>query len=335
LAKIIYFGEDIRGSPKRRNDRKLLLLIMNQHKIKPASGIAPAYLKKGDKIAITCPAKKLPNPMTDAITLLQSWGLEVVLGKTVDASFHQFAGDDDLRAQDMQTFIDDDSIKAIIAARGGYGTIRMIDKVDFSHFAANPKWLVGFSDISLLHTHLYNNYNVQSIHGQMPVNIPDASLNSLETLRKALFGEALNYHFDSHHLNRNGEANGVLVGGNLSLLAAASGSVSDINYSGKILFIEDVGEYLYSVDRMIRTLDRAGKLKNLAGLVLGGFSEIKDNDIPFGQTIPEIIMDVVAGYNYPVCFDFPAGHIPDNCSLILGRMASLAVMEAHVTLEYL
>jgi len=263
--------------------------------------------------------------MTDAIALLQSWGLEVILGKTVDASFHQFAGDDDLRAQDMQTFIDDDSVKAIIAARGGYGTIRMIDKVDFSRMATNPKWLVGFSDITLLHTHLFNNYNIQSIHGQMPVNIPDASAHSLETLRKALFGEELNYYFDSHSLNRGGEAAGVLVGGNLSLLAAAAGSVSDIDYDGKILFIEDVGEYFYSIDRMIRTLDRARKLRNLAGLIVGGFSEIKDNDIPFGQTLPQIIMDVVANYNYPVCFDFPAGHIPDNRALILGKMCAINI----------
>jgi muramoyltetrapeptide carboxypeptidase len=301
----------------------------------PASGRIPPYLKKGDKIAITCPAKKLPHPMTDAIALLQSWGLEVVLGETVDASYHQFAGDDKLRARDMQTFINDDSIKAIIAARGGYGTIRMIDKVDFSHFAKKPKWLVGFSDITILHTHLYSNYNTQSIHGQMPVNIPDASSKSLETLRKALFGEDIHYNLDSHALNSTGKAEGILIGGNLSLLAAVAGSVSDVDYSGKILFIEDVGEYLYSIDRMIRTLDRAGKLKNLAGLIVGGFTDIKDNDIPFGQTVNEIIMDVVVGYNYPVCFDFPAGHIPDNRSLILGRMMHLSVTDDKVNIHYL
>src|SRR6201996_5981484 len=149
----------------------------------------PPYLKPGDKIAITCPARKLPIPMTDAVNLLTSWGLEVVLGDTVNASWHQFAGDDDFRAKDMQRFIDDDSIKAIIAARGGYGTIRMIDKVDFSRFAQNPKWVVGFSDITVLHSHLLTNYGAASIHGQMPVNIPDASAKSLETLKKALFGE--------------------------------------------------------------------------------------------------------------------------------------------------
>lgn len=268
--------------------------------------------------------------MTDAVKLLESWGLEVVLGETVDASYHQFAGDDDFRAKDLQRFIDDDSIKAIIAARGGYGIIRMIDKVDFSHFAQNPKWLVGFSDITLLHTHLFTNYNAQTIHGQMPVNIPDASAHSLETLRKALFGEELSYQFTSHALNRSGKGSGILVGGNLSLLVAASGSVSDLDYKNKILFIEDVGEYLYSIDRMLRSLKRAGKLQHLAGLIAGAFTDIKDNDIPFGQTVPQIIMEIVEEYDYPVCFNFPAGHIPDNCSLKLGKVLNLSVDHQQV-----
>lgn len=298
------------------------------------SDLIPPYLKKGDKIAITCPAKKLPNPMTDAIALLQSWGLEVVLGDTVTASFHQFAGDDDLRAKDMQRFIDDDSIKAIIAARGGYGVIRMIDKVDFSRFAVSPKWLIGFSDITLLHTHLFANYGTQSIHGQMPINIPDASAQSLETLRKALFGEELSYHFNTQSTNKAGEATGILVGGNLTLLVAASGSTSDIDYSNKVLFIEDVGEYLYSIDRMLRCLDRSGKFKNLAGLVVGGFTDAKDNDIPFGQSVPDIVMDIVQHYNYPVCFDFPAGHIPNNCTLILGKTVNLNVQEKSASLLF-
>jgi len=272
--------------------------------------------------------------MTDAIKLLQSWGLEVVLGETIDASYHQFAGDDDLRARDLQRFVDDDSIKAIIAARGGYGTVRMIDKVDFSRFAQKPKWLVGFSDITVLHTHLFANYGAQTIHGQMPVTIPDASARSLDTLRKALFGEELNYKFTSHTLNRSGQSSGILVGGNLSLLVAVSGSVSDLDYAGKILFIEDVDEYLYSIDRMMRNLKRAGKLKNLAGLIAGGFSEVKDNNIPFGQIVPQIIMDVVQEYNYPVCFDFPAGHIPDNCSLIFGKNVNLSVNGEDVVVAF-
>jgi len=296
--------------------------------------IIPPYLEKGDKIAITCPAKKLPNPMDDAVKLLQSWGLEVVLGETIGASYHQFAGDDDLRAADLQRFINDDSVKAIIAARGGYGTVRIIDKVDFSRFASNPKWLAGFSDITVLHAHLFANYCAQTIHGQMPVNIPDASKYSLDTLRKALFGEDISYSFASHPLNRNGNALGAVVGGNLSLLVAMLSSVSDYDYDGNILFIEDVGEYYYSIDRMFRTLDRAGKLKNLTGLMVGGFTDMKDNDIPFGQTVPEIVMEVVKKYDYPVCFDFPAGHIPDNHSLILGRALNLSVSPEQVTAHY-
>ena len=174
--------------------------------------LAIPYLKKGDKIAITCPAKKLPKPMDDAVALLERWGLEIVIGETVNASYHQFAGDDELRARDLQRFIDDDSIKAIIAARGGYGTVRIIDKVDFSRFETNPKWLIGFSDITVLHAHLFANYNTQTIHGQMPVNIPDASAHSLQTLKKALFGEELNYYFNSHAQNRSGNATGILTG---------------------------------------------------------------------------------------------------------------------------
>jgi muramoyltetrapeptide carboxypeptidase len=303
------------------------------HTAPSSNTIQPPYLKKGDKIAITCPAKKLPSPMTDAIELLRSWGLEVVLGDTIDASYHQFAGDDDLRARDMQRFIDDDSIKAIIAARGGYGTIRMIDKVDFGRLATHPKWLVGFSDITLLHTHLFANYGLQSIHGQMPVNIPDASAESLISLKKALFGEELRYKFESHSANRPGSAEGILIGGNLSLLIAASGSVSDLDYSGKILFIEDVGEYLYAIDRMMYTLKRSGKLKDLAGLIVGGFTGIKDNDIPFGQTVPQIIMEVVKEYKYPVCFDFPAGHVPDNKALVLGKQMYLNIIKDRVNIS--
>jgi muramoyltetrapeptide carboxypeptidase len=297
------------------------------------SGPIP-FLRKGDKIGITCPAKKLPKPMDDAVALLQSWGLEVVLGDTIGASYHQFAGDDELRARDLQRFIDDDSIKAIIAARGGYGTIRIIDHVNFSRFATHPKWMVGFSDITVLHAHIFANYQAQTIHGQMPVNIPDASAYSLETLRKALFGEEISYQFNSHALNRSGEATGVLIGGNLSLLVAVLGSVSDYNYDSKILFIEDVGEYLYSIDRMIRALYRAGKLKNLAGLIVGGFTEVKDNDIPFGQTVSQIIMEVVKDYSYPVCFDFPAGHIPGNQSLVFGKILNLLVQEKRVDANY-
>ena len=297
--------------------------------------ITPPYLKKGDRVAIVCPAKKLPKPMDDAVALLQSWGLEVVLGETVTAEYHQFAGDDELRAADLQTQINDQSIKAIFAARGGYGTVRIIDKVDFSPLVTHPKWIIGFSDITVLHAHLYRNCQLSTIHGQMPINVPDATATSVETLRKALFGEELAYHVPAHPLNRTGEGKGVLIGGNLAILVSLSGSVSDYDYTGKILFIEDVGEYLYSIDRLMYTLKRAGKLKHLAGLIVGGFTELKDNEIPFGQTAQEIIKAAVEAYDYPVCFDFPAGHVDDNWALVFGSRLRLQVHADSVTGQYL
>jgi muramoyltetrapeptide carboxypeptidase len=272
--------------------------------------------------------------MDDAVALLQSWGLEVVLGQTVTASHHQFAGDDDLRTHDLQQYINDDSIKAIFAARGGYGTVRIIDRVDFSRLATHPKWVIGFSDITVLHAHLYTNFNLQTIHGQMPINIPDATATSVETLRKALFGEKLTYELTPHPINRTGHVEGVLVGGNLSILISIAGSVSDLDYTGKILFIEDVGEYLYSVDRMMYHLKRAGKLQKLAGLIAGGFTGLQDNDIPFGQTAQEIIMAAVQEYDYPVCFDFPAGHVSDNWAMVMGKELLLDVQEEKILIKY-
>ncbi len=273
--------------------------------------------------------------MDPAVKILQDWGLEVVIGETLNASYHQFAGDDALRAKDLQRFVNDDSVKAIIAARGGYGTIRIIDDVNFDRLKVSPKWLIGFSDITILHSHIHANYGLQTIHGQMPVNVPDASSASLISLRKALFGEEVNYAFSSHSANRPGRAQAQVIGGNLSLLIAVLGSVTDMDYNGKILFLEDVGEYLYSVDRMLRTLKRAGKLNNLAGLIVGGFTEMKDNDIPFGFSVADMVMDVVKEFDYPVCFDFPAGHIPDNHAIIFGRAMSLHVSEQQVIASYL
>lgn len=295
----------------------------------------PSYLKAGDKVAITCPAKKLPHEITDAVNLLQSWGLEVVLGETVFASHHQFAGDDELRASDFQKYIDDNSIKAIFAARGGYGTIRIIDKLDFSPLINHPKWIIGFSDITVLHAHLQANYRIPTIHGQMPLTIPDGTKPSIESLRKALFGENLEYDILVCAQNIQGESAGVLIGGNLTLMVMMAGSVSDIDYTDKILFLEDVGEYLYSIDRMMWNLKRSGKLAVIKGLIIGGFTDLKDNDIPFGQTIEEIILKHVEEYQYPVCFNFPAGHVSDNHSLILGKNVNLNSGKHQVTLSYL
>lgn len=296
--------------------------------------ITPPYLQKGDRVAIVCPAKKLPKPMDDAVALLQSWGLEVVLGQTVTASYNQFAGDDNLRAADLQQYINDDSIKAIFAARGGYGTVRIIDQVDFSRLATRPKWIIGFSDITVLHAHLSRNFGMTTIHGQMPINIPDATATSVETLRQALFGEELSYEIAPAPLNRIGEGTGELIGGNLAILLSVLASASDYNYDGKVLFIEDVGEYLYSIDRMMYALKRAGKLQNLAGLIVGGFTDLKDNDIPFGQTAEEIIRAAVDEYNFPVCFGFPAGHVADNHALMMGQPISLHITPEYATITY-
>ena len=294
----------------------------------------PAYLQPGDTVAITCPAKKLPRNIEDAVKLLESWGLNVLLGETVNASWHQFAGSDELRSTDFQRFLDDPSVKAIFAARGGYGTIRIIDRLDFSNFCIHPKWIIGFSDITVLHSHIQSLYKTESIHGQMPLTIREGSETSLETLRKALFNEQFDYNYTSLVDNRSGEAEGILIGGNLSLLVMMAGSVSEQDYSGKILFLEDVGEYLYSLDRMMWNLKRAGKLNNLNGLIVGSFTELKDNDIPFGQTAEQIIMEHVKEFDFPVCFNFPAGHIQDNRALILGRMSRLMVEGRQVHLGY-
>ncbi|WP_423147511.1 S66 peptidase family protein [Rubrolithibacter danxiaensis] len=296
--------------------------------------ITPPFLKPGDKIAITCPAKKLPGEINDAVALLESWGLEVVLGETVTASYHQYAGSDELRTSDLQKFLDDTSIKAIIAARGGYGTIRIIDRLDFTTFEQHPKWIIGFSDITVLHSHIHANFNICTIHGQMPVAIPDATKLSLNSLRKALFGEDVSMQFNSTSNNVPGEAKGIIIGGNLTLLVMLTGSISEMDFQDKILFIEDVGEYLYSIDRMMWNLKRSGKLSGLKGLIAGGLTSMQDNEIPFGKTAEEIILEHVLEYNYPVCFNFPAGHLSDNHSLILGKTVHLKVEEKNTQLIY-
>ena len=294
----------------------------------------PPYLKKNDKVAIVCPAKKLPKPIDAAIALLQDWGLEVLVGESVSASHHQFAGDDELRTRDIQQYLDDPEVKAIISARGGYGTIRIIDALDFTVFEQHPKWIVGFSDITVWLSHLLGALNTQCIHGQMPYTFEEATAESLESLRKALFGEELVYKYTSENKvpNRSGKAEGILIGGNLTLLTMVEGSVSEMDYTDKILFLEDIGEQEFSIDRMMRMLKRSGKLAKLKGLIVGAFNEIDEESIPFGQTPKEIIWDVVKEYDYPVCFDFPTGHIEDNRAMVVGRMVTLDVNEKAASL---
>ncbi|TDG37543.1 LD-carboxypeptidase [Pedobacter changchengzhani] len=295
----------------------------------------PPYLKKGDKIAIVCPAKKLLKPIDHAITVLKDWGLEVVIGKSVTASYNQFAGSDELRAADLQQYLDNPSIKAIICGRGGYGTVRIIDDLDFSHFEKNPKWIVGFSDVTVLLSHAIAQLNTQCLHAQMPYTFDDATPESLLSLQKALFGTKQEYSYKSKFENKAGNCSGILIGGNLTLLCMLQGSVSEMDFTDRILFLEDVGEHEYSIDRMLRMLKRAGKLKNLSGLIIGAFSDISEEKIPFGQTAEEVIFDIVKAYNYPICFNFPTGHIDNNLTMIVGANVKLQIETHNVNLKYI
>ena len=288
--------------------------------------LRPPYLKKGDSVYILSTARKITlEEISPAIQTYQHWGLKVIIGDTIGAQDHQYAGTDLLRLQDFQKAADNPEIKAIICARGGYGTVRMMDEINYDEFMKSPKWVVGFSDVTYLHTHISNNIGIQCIHSIMPVQFPKSTPEAIETLRRELFGEANDYSLPVHPLNRTGNAEGILIGGNLSILYSITGTKSGINTFGKILFIEDIDEYCYHIDRMMINLKRSGKLSNLAGVIVGGFSEIKDNTIPFGKNAYEIIAEHVAAFNYPVCFGFPAGHIADSRALGIGKIYNLKV----------
>ena len=290
----------------------------------------PPYLKPGDKIAIVAPAGKIEKDKIDEATqTLESWGLKIVLGNNLLKKDYQYSATDEERANDFQNVLDDFSVKAILCARGGYGSNRIIDTLDFNSFTKSPKWIIGFSDITVFHSHIHSNFGIDTIHGTMTAGLKDVEENNpgIDSLRAALFGEKMDYHFEAQSLNQKGNAEGILCGGNLAILCSLIGTPSDIQTDGKILFIEEVGEYLYRVDRMMRQLKRAGKLRNLAGLVIGGLTEMKENDNPFGKTAHEIIKECVDEYDYPVCFDFPAGHQDDNKAMIFGRKIHLEVNE--------
>ena len=285
----------------------------------------PPYLKEGDKIALISTARKISSDeLQTAIECIESWGLDVVLGKHLFNSHHQFSGKDDERTKDLQSMLDNPEVKAVLCVRGGYGTVRIIDDIDFSHFQKKPKWLAGFSDITVLHSHIHK-LNVASLHSTMPISFSTNTSESIKSLKDALFGKHLSIEIDLHPLNRFGKVKGQIVGGNLSILYSLMGSPSDLNTEGKILFIEDLDEYLYHIDRMMMNLKRSGKLSNLKGLIVGGMTKMNDNTIPFGKDAESIIKDVVSEYNYPLCFGFPAGHIKDNRALKLGVIAELKV----------
>lgn len=293
----------------------------------------PPYLKAGSTIGICAPARKVsPEELAPGISLMESWGFHVKTARNLFAADHQFSGSDEQRAADLQELMDDPTVDAIISARGGYGCVRIIDRLNFNRFAQQPKWIIGFSDLTVFHNHLHQQFQIPSIHAAMVFSMggdrctPDA----LENLRMLLTGEELRYSIENSAWNRKGSAEGILVGGNLSLLYALSGSASDIDTRGKILFIEDLDEYLYHIDRMLMQLKRSGKLEGLNGLIVGGMSDMRDNAIPFGKTAEEIISEAVREYSFPVCMNFPAGHIQNNQPLLMCGKVSLEVGDSSL-----
>jgi len=293
---------------------------------------SPSPLKQNDKVVIIATSKRFSGDVAPAVKLLESWGLKVILGDNLFKQANLFAGTDIERADDLQNALDDTEIKAILCVRGGYGASRIIDSIDFKKFIKTPKWIVGYSDVTVVHSHV-NNLSVQSIHGTMPMLFERDSAESLESLRKALFEGKTPYNIPTHPLNKIGEVKAELVGGNLSILSTITRTKSDLDTKGKILLIEEIDEYLYEVDRMMIHLKRAGKLKKLAGLIVGHMTDIKDGEIPFGKTAYEVVADAVKEFNFPVCYGFPAGHERENYSLILGKRHTLKVSDDKVTID--
>ena len=297
----------------------------------------PPYLQSGDTIGIVCPAGFMAaEKVQTCIDTLQQWGYNVKTGTTVGgSSTTYFSGTDEERLFDFQQMLDDDEVNAVLCGRGGYGMGRIIDRLDFKKFSKKPKWIIGYSDITVLHSHLYRNYNISSMHAPMAAAFNDEGYKNeyVGSLKNALEGKKLEYQTPVHPFNRKGEGIGELVGGNLALLAHLVGTDSDVKTRGRILFIEDIGEYLYNIDRMLYQLKRSGKLAKLSGLVIGGFTDMKDTDRPFGKTVYEIVQDIIGEYDYPVCFDFPVSHSKENYALKIGVRYKLKVGKTRVTLE--
>ncbi len=299
----------------------------------------PPYLKKGDTIAITCPAGYMPREKAETcIETIQQWGFEVMVGKTLGSkSKNYFSGNDETRLNELQAMLDDEGIKAILCGRGGYGISRIIDQIDFTRFKKNPKWIIGFSDITLLHAHINRNFKIATLHAPMAAafNNGENKNEFIDSLHKALVGKKAKYACKADPFNKLGEAKGELIGGNLTLITHLTGTKSDINTKNKILFIEDIGELIYSTDRMLHQLKRSGKLTNLSGLIVGGFTDVKDTERPFGKKVKELIKDILQNYDYPVCFDFPVGHKKENYALKIGGDFQLKITNTKVLLSEL
>ena len=306
------------------------------------TSIVPPYLKKGDTIGITCPAGYIDTAAIEpAVNKLQEWGFNVRIGKTVGKKDFTYGGTDEERLEDFQQMLDDKNIKAILNARGGYGAVRIIDKINFTKITSNPKWIIGFSDITVMHSHLNRNYGVASIHSKMCNSFPDdwskaddTQKETINSIKDCLTGKIMSYSLSPNQYNKTGVATGALVGGNLKTIETLAGSKSDLITKNKILFVEDTGEYLYSIDRMFWNLKRTGKLAQLKGLIVGGF-KIKKDDAgeEFGRTVEEIVLEKVMEYNYPVCFDFPVGHQKNNFALKCGVIHQLKVTGIECTLN--
>jgi muramoyltetrapeptide carboxypeptidase len=296
----------------------------------------PAPLKAGDTIAIVSTARKISaEECQSAIEFFKQAGFNVRLGKSIGAQHNQYAGNDALRADDFQTQLNDPKVHAIFCARGGYGTVRIIDNIDFRAFIKKPKWIAGYSDVTVLHSHVNKVYDVATLHCSMPINFPTNTAESMQSIISVLNGNKHSYKAETTAWCRSGKAEGQLCGGNLSLLYALSNSDSDIDTDGKILFIEDIDEYLYHIDRMMMQLKRSGKLENLAGLIVGQFTDMKDNETPYGSEAYDIIAEHVSDYDYPVWFNFPAGHVEDNRALVMGATYKMYPENENMVLKML
>jgi muramoyltetrapeptide carboxypeptidase len=299
--------------------------------------IFPPYLKSGDTVGILCPAGYMAaERIVACVNRLKSWGFRVKIGKTVGGvSSNYFSGTDAERLDDLQEMLDDEDVRAILFGRGGYGLSRIIDQISFKRYRKMPKWILGYSDISLLHAHVFANYEIASVHAPMAGAFQNAGPDDpyINSIRDLLTGGRMNYSCDPHPFNRKGEAEGLLMGGNLTLLAHAVGGPSDFKYKSLILFVEDIGEYLYNVDRMLYQLKRAGKFEKPAAIIVGSFTDLKDTERPFGKDAYEIIRDIFESYDYPVCFGFPVGHVKENYALKCGAAYKLKIGKEKVVLE--
>ncbi|WP_418602253.1 S66 peptidase family protein [Hwangdonia sp.] len=307
-----------------------LLLIGTFEAFSQNKLIQPPYLKAGDTVAIVAPSGILKNKLKEmeaTRTLLKSWGLHTVVGKHVFNQANHFAGTDSERCEDYQNALDDPTISAIMCARGGYGTVRILDKLDYTKFKNHPKWLIGYSDITALHNQLHNE-GFESLHAMMCTSMIDdleAIKETISTFKDAIFGKPLSYTLEGSEYNKSGSSSGQLVGGNLTLLHTMLGSETSIDVSGKILFIEEVGEHKYHIDRMLQSLKRAGYFDNCKGVIVGDINKIRKNTTPWGSSIEQLILDALADYDFPIAFNMPAGHEDDNRALILGRTIKLTV----------